>query len=146
MTPPNIPTRYRSLSPTDLAGDLGRMAAALIQWAKGLPDPNNIVPIVSDVGPGGVLLAMGTMARVSPREDEWITLILPQPNRLQGGRKIQVVRLSELGTVELIANGCTVNGLTRLQLLGDMRLNTIATDGQNYFLDNQGALSWGYGL
>jgi hypothetical protein len=89
------------------------------------------------------------MTRVAPQRDtDWITLRLPKPNPRDGGRSIQIARLTSLGAVEIVtsAPGCTVDGLERILLLGSIGLTTITTDGSNFFMDVGGALNWGAGL
>lgn len=144
MTPPFVPQRFRTDSAKDLAQDLERQAQALIAWAKEKPSENDILPLTEEIG--AVRLAFGRTTRVKPIDGEWISLELRAPGLKNASRSIRVIRLSTLGAVELVCIDCTVNGYSRLLLLGDIRINTLTTDGENYFMDNSGALNWGTGL
>jgi len=148
MRQPNIPTRYRTGSKDDLAADLGRLADGILSWVKGLPVVSDSRPDVGELSADGAVLAYGLMARVAPREDQWLVLKLPAPNPRDGGRSLQVARLTALGGVEIVtsAPGCTVNGYSRIMLLGSVGITTISTDGANFLMDNAGALNWGAGL
>ena len=146
MRTPDIPLRYRTDDPKNLGHDLGRLAVGLITFFRGLPSERDTVPEVGKLSPDGSILAFGQMARVSPREDQWITLKLPAPDSVPGGRSLSVVRLSTLGAVEVIATDCLVSGFPRLLLLSPIGITTITFDGTNYYLNPGGALNWGYGL
>jgi hypothetical protein len=146
MLSPDIPLRYRTAKPDELANDLGRLASSIVAWAKGLPSARDSLPEVGKLAPDGSVLAFGLLARVAPRDGQWIQLKLPVPSPRDGGRSLQVARLTTDGAVELICAGFTVNGFDRLLLLGSIGISTITTDGANYFMDNPGALNWGAGL
>lgn len=146
MNPPDIPLRYRTTDPAALAQDLGRLAVGLVTFFRLLPSARDMVPEVGKLYPNGSVLSFGMMARVSPREDEWIQLKLPPPSPTNGGRSFQIVRLSTLGAVELVVADATINGLERILLLGNVGITTVTFDGANYFMDPQGALNWGAGL
>lgn len=143
---PAIPVRYRSSSVEDLAKDMERMATTLVAFHRAQPSPNDSLPLVGPVSVDGATLAFGQAARVSPREDEQITLFLPRPDSRNGGRTIGVMRLSRLGAVQIVATDCEVNGLEHVYLLGDIGLTTIQFDGADYFMSNSGSLPWGDGL
>jgi hypothetical protein len=148
MKAPDIPLRYRTSTPADLATDLGRLATAIATWARELPSPRDALPDVGELEKDGATLSYGLMARVAPRDGQWMQLRLPVPNPRDGGRSLQVARLTDVGAVEIITSkpGCTVNGYDRIMLLGSVGITTISTDGANFFMDNAGALNWGAGL
>ncbi len=148
MKAPDIPLRFRTADPKQLADDLGRLTTELVAWARGMPSERDALPEVSQLNVLGGTLAYGQMTRVAPQEDDWLILKLPQPNPRDGGRSLQIARLTTLGGVEIVTSkvGCTVNGLDRLMLLGGVGVTTITTDGANFFMDNGGALNWGAGL
>lgn len=145
MRQPLIPQRYRTSVARELSQDLDRLAAAILAWAKGLPSELDIVPAVSLVG--ATTLAFGHALQLDPQEDDEIQLELRQPSIEDAGRTMTIFRQSRDGLIELVCTGgCTINGYSRLLLLGDIRTNIITTDGSNYYLDNGGALGWGTGL
>lgn len=148
MRAPNIPLRYRTGKPEELANDLGRLASEIVAWSRSLPSERDSLPEVASVIVTGGTLSYGRMTRVAPQDPDWFVLSLPVPNPRDAGRAIQVARLTALGGVEVVtsAPGCTVNGLERLMLLGGIGITTITTDGVNFFMDNGGALNWGAGL
>lgn len=148
MRAPDVPLRFQASDPAQLAKDLGRLSTEIVAWAKSLPSERDSLPAVADISVTGGTLAYGQMTRVAPQAADWFVLKLPIPNPRDGGRSIQVARLTMLGGVEIVtsAPGCTVNGLERLMLLGSIGITTITTDGANFFMDNGGALNWGAGL
>ena len=145
-TAPNVPLRYSARSVEELAKDVERSAVALTQWAKGLPSPTDSLPVIGPLAVTGATLAFGQTARVSPRDEEQITLFLPRPDSRNGGRTLGVMRLAALGAVQIVATDCEINGLEHIYLLGDVALTTIKFDGANYFMSNAGSLPWGDGL
>ncbi|HEY3498579.1 MAG TPA: hypothetical protein VGK73_28005 [Polyangiaceae bacterium] len=146
MKAPDIPLRYRTNDAAALAQDLGRLAVGLVTFFRTLPSARDTVPEIGKLATDGAILGFGTMARVSPRDGQWITLKLPAPSPANGGRALQIWRLSSLGAVEIVATDCTVSGYERILLLGTVGVTTFYLDGTNYSMDPIGALNWGYGL
>lgn len=145
MRQPLIPLRYRTESSRDLRQDLERMAQSLVVAFQQAPNETDMLPALAPLG--SVTPGFGQILRLEPEEDEWITIQLGPPSAENACRSFGIARLSTAGAIELSCiGGCTVNGYTSLLLLGEIRMNTVTTDGENYFLDNQGALNWSYGL
>ncbi len=144
MTPPNIPEHFQADAPR-LTRDLARLSSGLVSWAKGLPDPTNQVPLVSALP--ATTLAFGQITRVAPIDGQVLELTLPQRSRANGGRTIQIARMSSTGQAVVIAvPGMYIDGRSSVLLLASRGITTIVYDGASDYLSDGAAVDVGAGL
>ena len=145
MIPPNIPLKLLSADPESLRRDFERSNQALFAWARGLPDVKDTTPIVA--AQNGRVLAFGQLARLAPDEGQLVQLLLPSLDPKQGGKTIQLARLTSTGIVTITApsNG-RIDGVRRVVVLNRIGVTTIVYDGARDYLSDGTTIDVGAGL